>query len=107
VTYLTGLENPELPHQALQSTASQYRLNFRRVPVFHKVKLWIQDPQGRVEVEDTLDVVHVRCATTTRKGRKLLARFDTVLVDVPTGLDLGDRHDVQGVSMFPANVASI
>jgi hypothetical protein len=100
--FLTHHENPSLSRQTLQSTASQFKFNFDRVCVFHKIKLWIQDPQGCAEVEDTLDVVHARCAITTRAKRKLPARFDTVLVDTPSGSDEGDRCGVEGVFEFQA-----
>ena len=43
-TFLTHHKNPAL---SCQPTAPQFNLNFNRVSVFHKIKLWIQDPQGR------------------------------------------------------------
>ena len=97
-TFLARHENPGLPRRTLQSIASRFNFNFDRVCVFHKIKLWIQDPQGCTETEDTLDVIHARCATTTRTKRTLPVRFDTVLVDISSGSDSGDRCGVEGVS---------
>ena len=74
-TFLAHHENPGASRQALQSIASRLKLNFNRVCVFHKIKLWIQDPQGCAETEDTLDVIHARCTTTTRTGREVISMF--------------------------------
>jgi hypothetical protein len=98
--FLAHHENPRPSSQIPQPITSQSNLNFNRVPVFHKIKLWIQDPQGCAETEDTLDVVHARCMTTTRRGRTLPARFDTVLVDVSSSSGQGDRCGIEGVFEF-------
>ena len=100
-TFLTRHENPGLSRQMLQSITPHFNFDFDRVHVFHKIKLWIQDPQGCTETEDTLDVVHARRATTTRRKRTLPARFDTVLVDVSSGSDEDDRYGVEGAFGSP------
>jgi hypothetical protein len=68
----------------------------RRIPVFHKIKLWARDSQGRSEADDTHDVVHARCDTTTKAKRRLPARFDTVLVDVSAEDAPGNSCGVNG-----------
>jgi hypothetical protein len=98
--FLVHHENPNMSHRTLQSVASQFKFNFDQISVFHKIKLWIQDPQGCAETGDTLDVVHARCMTTTRTGRKLLARFDTALVDISSGSSEDEQCGVEGVSKF-------
>jgi hypothetical protein len=98
--FLIHHENPNISHQALQSAASQFKFNFDQICVFHKVKLWIRDPQGCAETEDTLDVIHARCMTTTRTGRKLSARFDTALIDMSSGSGEDDRCGVEGAFEF-------
>ena len=70
--------------------------NVQRIPVFHKIRLWTPDPQGCSEVEDTCDVVHARCRTTTRAKHQLPARFDIVLVNVSTEDGPGNRCGVRG-----------
>ena len=98
--FLAHHENPNTSHQALQSIASRLRLDFDHIFVFHKIKLWIQDPQGCVDTVDIPDVVHSRCKTTTRTGRQLSARFDTALIDVSSGSGEDDYCGVEGVSQF-------
>jgi len=95
-TFLAKFKNPASSSQIPQPTVPQFNLDFNRVSVFHKIKLWIHDPQGLAEIEDTLDVVHSRRATTTRRGRKLPARFDTVLVDISSDSDESDHCGVEG-----------
>ena len=98
--FLAHHENPNTSHQALQSIASRLRLDFDHIFVFHKIKLWIQDPPGCVDTVDIPDVVHSRCKTTTRTGRQLSARFDTALIDVSSGSGEDDYCGVEGVSQF-------
>ena len=98
--FLAHHETPTSSHQTPHPTVFQFNFDFNRVSLFHKIKLWIQDPQGLAETEDTLDVVHARCATTTRRGRDLPARFDTVLVDISSDSDGGDCCGVEGESNF-------
>ena len=99
-TFLANFKNPASSSQIPQPTVPQFNLNFNRVSVFHKIKLWIQDQQGLAEAEDTLDVVHARCATTTRRGQKLPARFDTVLVNTSPDSDESDNCGVEGEFML-------
>ncbi|KAF9782655.1 hypothetical protein BJ322DRAFT_1100637 [Thelephora terrestris] len=95
-TFLAHHENPDASCQALQSIASRVKFNFDNVCVFHKIKLWTQDPQGCAEIEDTLDVIHARCMTTTRTGRKLPARFDTALIKISSGPGEDNYCGVEG-----------
>ena len=100
VTFLAHHENPNASHQALQSIASRLRLNFDHICVFHKIRLWIQDPQGCADTEDIPDVIHARCKTTTRTGRHLSARFDTALINISSGSGEDDYCGVEGKSEF-------
>ena len=85
----------------LADEVSRFNLNFGRVSVFHKVKVWIQDAQGCTEADDTLDVVHARRWSKTRSGRKHPTRFDTVLINISSDGEFGE-WDVQGWS-YPSN----
>jgi hypothetical protein len=88
--YIAGLNNPGLSRQRLQHAAFRIILPFQCVSVFHKVKFWNEDPQGRSDAADTLDAIHVRPRT---KGKTSWspARFDTVLVNI-------DADKLSGVS---------
>lgn len=79
--FIADYNNPNLTRPQLQNAAFQIILPFRRVPVFHKIRFWNEDPQGRSEASDTFDVAHVR---PRKKGTNgwIPARFDTVLVDL-------------------------
>jgi hypothetical protein len=68
--------------------------------------LWVPDPQGRSEAEDTCDVVHTRCRTTKRAKCRLPARFDTVLVNVSADDGPGNRHGVDGENSVLLNFSS-
>ena len=92
--HITQTSRPEL-----ETGSSNPIISFQRVPVFHKIKLWAPDPQGRSEAGDTYDVVHARCHTTTRAKRRLPARFDTVLVNTSTGDGPGNRCGVNGKNL--------
>lgn len=98
--FLVHHENPNASRRMLQSIASRFKFHFDDIYVFHKIKLWIPDPQGCTESEDTLDVVHARCATTTRTGRKLSARFDTALVNISSGSGEDDSCGIEGGFRF-------
>jgi len=91
--FLFHRANPGVTQSEHQDTISRFNLDFARVPVFQKVKVWIQDAQGRSEADDTLDVVHVRRRSKAKSGRKLPARFDTVLVNTS---EPDERGGVQG-----------
>ena len=82
--FLVHYANPQASQVELQGMVSGFNLGFSRVSVFQKVKLWIKDTQGRTEVDDILDVVHVRWQSKPMSGRKLPARFDTVIVRAST-----------------------
>jgi hypothetical protein len=97
-TFLSQHVDPRdrISPQTFESASSRPTFGFQRIPVFHKIKLWAPDPQGRSEVEDTCDVVHARCHTTTRAKRQLPARFDTVLVNVSAEDGPGNRCGING-----------
>jgi len=96
--FLVRYANPQASRSELQNTISHFNFDFSRVPVFQKVKIWIQDLQGRTEADDTLDVVHVRRRSRARSGRKLSTRFDTVLIDTSTDSGPSECGDIQGKS---------
>jgi hypothetical protein len=68
-------------------------LPFQRLPLFHKIKFWTEDPQGRENATETLDVAHCHSRRQSKSGSKwMAARFDMVLVD----LGSGDLSGIEG-----------
>ncbi|KAI0827915.1 hypothetical protein BC628DRAFT_1534661, partial [Trametes gibbosa] len=63
---------------------------FHKVPVFHRIKLWIDDPQGLLSDTQVADAVHVQPARKNKYENTVPARFDTVLINTgiggPTGM---------------------
>ena len=76
------------PHE-IRLLAPRYRLPFHTVPVFFKIKFWNPDAQGRDDIPETLDCVHIRPTHRDSKGRAVAGRFDTVLVNEGKGEESG------------------
>ncbi|KAI0924852.1 hypothetical protein AcW2_005609 [Taiwanofungus camphoratus] len=62
---------------------------FRTLPVFHKIKLWLDDVQGFAVTGQAMDVVHTRPFHKNKQGRDVPARFDTVLINEGAGGTVG------------------
>lgn len=84
--FIAAYNEPLLNRHQLQKAAYRVFLPFHKVPVFHKVRIWNDDPLGHVDGKKALDVIHSYPARTmkkgAKKGTKIPARFDTALVDV-------------------------
>lgn len=92
--YVVQTRNPTLNRAQVEAQSIDIFYNFRTLPVYHKIRY--RDKNNVC----TLDSVHVRPESRTRRGRLIPGRFDTVLVNDGTG-------DVTGVkgeffySFFP------
>ena len=85
--FIANYNNPNLNRTQLQHAAFRIILSFQRLPAFHKLKFWNEDPQGQSDASDTLDVAHVRPQKRGKNGSWIPAWFDTVLVNInATGL---------------------
>jgi hypothetical protein len=80
--FIANCNNPNLTRRELQHAAFRIRLPFQRLPMFHKIKFWNEDPQGRADASDILDAVHVHPRKKGKGGSWIPARFDTVLVNI-------------------------
>ena len=80
--FIASYNQPTLSGRQLQHEAFKIFLPFQKVPVFHKIKLWNDNPLSRTDGKKTLDVIHSRPRVKTKKGTSLPARFDTTLIDV-------------------------
>ena len=105
--FLAHHANPQASRSELRDTVLHPCPDFTRIPVFQKVKIWIEDSQGRSEVDDTLDVAHARCRSKARSGHKLPARFDTVLVDMSADGGPDEHGGVQGGSCMLCKSSSV
>ncbi|KAJ7161769.1 hypothetical protein C8R43DRAFT_1086546 [Mycena crocata] len=87
--FAVGFKNPNLPRRQIEAAAADFILPFQSVSVYHKIKFWNEDPLGREKTGDALDVVHVKPGYSTRHGRIIGDRFDTVIVNDGTGTHVG------------------
>jgi hypothetical protein len=85
LTVFIAHENyPTLTPAQLLNTARNVKLPFQTLPVFHKIRFWNADPQGRFHAPETLDVAHVIPGRMDPKRQQWKpGRFDTVLVNNP------------------------
>jgi hypothetical protein len=70
--FITSYNQPSLNCCQLQNEAYKILLPFKKVPVFHKIKVWNDDPQERVDGKKTLDVIHCHPGTTVKKCQGVL-----------------------------------
>ncbi|KAI0351066.1 hypothetical protein OH77DRAFT_1411790, partial [Trametes cingulata] len=87
--FIIHFRNPDLDHRQVERASAAIYFNFRTVPVFHKMKIALEDVQGFGVMEELRDVVHARPARKDTQGRPVPARFDTVLVNDGTGGETG------------------
>jgi hypothetical protein len=77
----------------LLNTARNIKLPFQTLPVFHKIKFWNPDAQGRTHAPKTLDVAHILPGRIKPKQEQWKpGQFDTILVKTPHM-----RNDKSGV----------
>ncbi|KAI0310832.1 hypothetical protein OF83DRAFT_1295682 [Amylostereum chailletii] len=91
--YIIKTNNPTLSTAQVNQLVPGYSLPFTSVAAFHKVKFWHPDAQGRNNVPETLDAIHVRPAYMDTLQRPRAGRFDTALVNLGEG-------DVAGVEGY-------
>ncbi|KAH8100281.1 hypothetical protein BXZ70DRAFT_938839 [Cristinia sonorae] len=73
----------------LHNVAANVRLGFGSLALFHKLRFAIPSPQPWIDANDIQDVAHCRPGYTDRQGREISARFDTVLVNLGQGENVG------------------
>jgi hypothetical protein len=81
--FIAHINFPNLIFTQLQNTTHNIILPFQCLPVFHKIKVWIPDPQYLINAVESLDIVHVCPQHLDKKCNKWTPpRFDTVLVSL-------------------------
>ncbi|KAI0949317.1 hypothetical protein AcW1_008965 [Taiwanofungus camphoratus] len=87
--FIVRYRDPTLtPVQVERASAGVY-FPFQRLPVFHKIKISIEDVQGLGIMNESLDVVHARPHRTDKQNREVPGRFDTVLINEGNGAPMG------------------
>ncbi|KAI0819417.1 hypothetical protein BC628DRAFT_1514052 [Trametes gibbosa] len=74
-----------LTHVEIERKSAGVYFPFRKVSVFHRIKLWIDDPQGLLSLTQVADIVHVQPARKNKYDNAVPARLDTVLINTGTG----------------------
>ncbi|KAI0737930.1 hypothetical protein C8Q80DRAFT_1222642 [Daedaleopsis nitida] len=98
--------NPSLTPSEVELASAGVFLNFRTVPVYHKVKFWVADPHGLAAPDsETRDVVHVRPARKNKHGTDIPGRFDTALIRVSgNDSELEHLHGMQHLCVAQVRV---
>lgn len=81
--YVVESTNPNITHAQREHIASNVIFPFRKVPVFHKIK--IVDSENA----STVDSIHVQPARRDKYGKPVSSRFDTCVVKVGEAQDIG------------------
>ncbi|KAH8100185.1 hypothetical protein BXZ70DRAFT_893418 [Cristinia sonorae] len=94
--------------ERLHNAAANIHLGFSSLALFHKLKFTIPSPQPWIDADDIYDVAHCRPGYTDRQGREVDSRFDTVLVNLGDGGDVGVKGyrvaQVRAVFFLPTRV---
>jgi hypothetical protein len=81
--FIANTNFPNLAPAQLRNTARNIILPFQHLPLFHKIKFWILDPQGHANIPENLDTVHARPRQLDKTQEVWsMGWFDTVLVNV-------------------------
>ncbi|KAK7031890.1 hypothetical protein R3P38DRAFT_3313820 [Favolaschia claudopus] len=87
--FVVGFKDPRLSSAQIEAATEDFFLPFQSVSAYHKIKFWNEDPFGRPDTSDALDVVHVKPGYLNRQNRIVGGRFDTVLVNISDGQHFG------------------
>ncbi|KAI0944925.1 hypothetical protein AcV7_001596 [Taiwanofungus camphoratus] len=81
--------DPSLTTMQVERASASIYFAFRTVPVYHKIKLWIDNAQAFNISGQMMDVVHARPQRKDKQKRDVPGRFDTVLVNEGGGSSIG------------------
>ena len=81
--FVVQRNHPELTTAQQERAAASIYFHFNKIPAFHKVKFWLEDPHGlALPGTELRDVVHCRPTRKNKHGDDVPGRFDTALVRV-------------------------
>lgn len=100
--FVAGWKYPTLSQAEIERVSARIFLHFQTIPVFHKIKLWLDDPHGLLlPGMETRDAIHVRPARKGKYGADLPGRFDTALVRVSeAGMEATTSSSINRLSPF-------
>ncbi len=79
--YVVNFNHPDLTRAQVERQSASVYFPFKSVPVYNKVKLLVDDPDGlAVPGTGSRDVVHARATRQKKGGGEIGGRFDTVLL---------------------------
>ena len=75
--------HPELTTAQQERAAASIYFHFNKIPAYHKVKFWLEDPHGlALPGTELCDVVHCRPTRKNKHGDDVPGRFNTALVRI-------------------------
>ncbi|KAI0689214.1 hypothetical protein C8T65DRAFT_700339 [Cerioporus squamosus] len=90
--FVAQRNHPEYTPAQLERAAASVYIPFYKIPVFHKVKFWLEDPHDfALPGSELRDVIHCRPSRKSKHGNDIPGRFDTALVRDPAR-DAADIH---------------
>lgn len=81
--FVVQRNHPEYTRAQQERAAASVYFHFSKIPAYHKVKFWLEDPHGLGLPENDLhDVIHCRPSRKNKYGDDIPGRFDTALVRI-------------------------
>jgi hypothetical protein len=87
--FIVRFNHPAICPAQLNRLSANFQLCFNTVAVSHKEKFWESDFPLYRRASDKYDVVHARPARKDTRQRTIPGQFDTVLVNMGNGRQLG------------------
>ncbi|KAI1783665.1 hypothetical protein LXA43DRAFT_977019 [Ganoderma leucocontextum] len=79
--YIVTVNHPDLTRLQVERQAASIYFPFQSVPVYNKVKIFIEDPDGLAAPGTGVrDVIHARATRQKKGGGEISGRFDTALI---------------------------
>lgn len=92
--FVMKYKTPTLSQEAVQRALPRYHLPLSKLPVYHKAKLWLGDPDHHRLSSDEYDVIHARPSYRNKRGNLVAARFDPALVNLGQGEYIGTKGEL-------------
>ncbi|GJE84945.1 Plavaka transposase-domain containing protein [Phanerochaete sordida] len=87
--FVARYNHPEASPRSLAALASNIRLRFDKVRVYHKAKFWEESFARYRHASDNHDVIHATPPRLDKRGDTIPGRFDTALINLGSGKATG------------------